>query len=385
MPWLRGAHANPHSDHWHGQRAARAVEAAREEVANLLGAQSEGVIFTSGATEANNTALKGMLSPAGTRRHLWLAGIEHQSLLKPAQYLCASGVTVRTLSVSASGLIETSELQTVLRKARHTPGMVAISHGNSEIGTLQPLGELARIVHETGHLLHVDASQSAARVAISAEDDGCDLLCLSSHKLYGPAGIGALYVAPDLLAELQPLLHGGGQERGRRAGTVPTFLAVGFGVAARLAKRNLTEDQQRFSRVVETFLGHLSGRGLPFVLIGDPDQRLPGHLSLRFEGIDADDMISVLAPSLSASTGAACSAGELRASHVLRAIGLDERAAGEVVRITFGRQSNLAQASSAADLVAAAGYRILERSKKEPDGAGLAAQSLEHSRIKTNH
>jgi cysteine desulfurase len=370
MPWLRGAHANPHSDHWHGRRAAQAVEAAREAVADLLGGQPEGVTFTSGATEANNLALKGMLSAVGARRHLWIADIEHKSLLEPARHLATTGIAVHKIAVSVTGLIDATGLQADLQRRGQSPGLVAVSHGNNEIGTLQPLPELGRIAHAAGHLLHVDASQSAARVPISVEDDGCDLLCLSSHKLYGPAGIGALYLAPDLLQDLQPLLHGGGQEGGRRSGTVPPFLAVGFGTAAALAKRNLAEDQRHVVQIVEAFLNRLEEHGIAFALIGHPERRLPGHLSLRFEGVDSEDMISILAPSLSASTGAACAAGELRASRVLRAIGLDEQAASEVVRISFGRESSLAQASRAAQLVAEAVRRIRGRSDGESLGLG---------------
>jgi len=364
IPWLRGAHANPHSDHWHGRRAALAVEVAREAVASLVGGQPDGVVFTSGATEANNLALKGMLSPSGHRRNLWLAETEHKSILEPARFLAANGIAVQRLPVLSTGVIETDMLQARLRESERTPGIVAVSHGNNEIGTLQSLTALAEVAHSFGHLLHVDASQSAGRVPIHMEDDGCDLLCLSSHKMYGPAGIGALYVIPELLGELQPLLHGGGQEGGRRSGTVPTFLAVGFGEAALLAKRRLVEDQRRSVQVVEEFLRALRQDGSPFTLIGHPHQRLPGHLSLRFEGVDAEDMLTLLAPSLSVSTGAACAAGELRASHVLRAVGLDEGAAGEVVRLTFGRQTTPEQANCAARLVAAARDRILERGSR---------------------
>ncbi len=370
LPWLQVSHANPHSDHWHGRRAAQAVEAARQAVADLVGGQPEGVTFTSGATEANNLALKGILSPVAARRYLWLSEIEHKSLLEPARYLATTGVTVQTVPVSITGLIDTTALQSALSTHAQTSGLVAISHGNNEIGTLQPLPELARIAHASGYLLHVDASQSAARVPICVESDGCDFLCVSSHKLYGPGGIGALYVAPELLQDLKPLLHGGGQEGGRRSGTVPPFLAVGFGMAASLAKRNLLKDQQHLARTANAFLLGLAEHGIEVTLIGHPDRRLPGHLSIQFKGIDSEDLTTVLAPFLSASTGAACSAGELRASRILRAIGLDEQAASEVVRFSFGRNSSVAQALKGAQLVSEAIRRIRDRGPSHFTGTG---------------
>lgn len=337
LPWLRYAHANPHSEHFHGRRAALALDEAREAVAALIGGQPEGVVFTSGATEANNLALKGLLSATGSRKDLWLADTEHKSLREPARHLSCTGVMVTRLAVQSSGVIDVATLAAALDTSGRTQGLIAIGHGNNEIGTLQPLAELSECAHAYGHLMHVDAAQSAGRVPLDVEAIDCDLMCLSSHKLYGPAGIGALYVVPDLQDELEPQLHGGGQEGGLRSGTVPTFLAVGFGVAATLARQRLIQDAERQQRLAAAFLVALSGQCVAFQLIGHPTQRLPGHLSLRFPGVDAEDLLALLAPALSASTGAACAAGELRASHVLRALGLGERAASEVVRFTFGR------------------------------------------------
>lgn len=362
LPWLRHAHANPHSEHFHGRRAARAIDEAREAVAALIGGQPEGVVFTSGATEANNLALKGLLSITGSRTHLWLADTEHKSLREPAHYLSKAGVVVTRLAVQSTGLVDVSALPAALNTPQLTPGMVAIAHGNNEIGTLQPLPELAERVHAYGHLLHVDAAQSAGRVPLDVEAIDCDLMCLSSHKLYGPGGIGALYVAPDLQDQIEPQLHGGGQEGGVRSGTVPAFLAVGFGAAATLARQRVAQDAERQKQLAAAFLAALSEYGVAFQLIGHPTQRLPGHLSLRFPGLDAEDLLARLAPELSASTGAACAAGELRSSHVLRAVGLSERDAGEVIRFTLGRTTREEDVSVAAERTAVAIRRIQERS-----------------------
>lgn len=362
LPWLRDTHANPHSEHFHGRRAALALDNAREAVAALIGGQPEGVVFTSGATEANNLALKGLLSATGSRKHLWLADTEHKSLCEPARHLSCAGVMVTRLAVQSTGLIDVATLKAALDTPGRTPGLVAMAHGNNEIGTMQPLPALAECAHAHGHLLHVDAVQSAGRVPLDVEAIDCDLMCLSSHKLYGPAGIGALYLARDVRDQLEPQLHGGGQEGGLRSGTVPIFLAVGFGAAATLARQRVIEDTERQQQLAAAFLAALSAQHVAFQLIGHPVQRLPGHLSVRFPGVDAEDLLALLAPALSASTGAACTAGELRASHVLRALGLDERAASEVIRFTFGRTTREEDLGLAVERTAVAIGRIHERS-----------------------
>ncbi|HCH0556344.1 TPA: aminotransferase class V-fold PLP-dependent enzyme [Pseudomonas aeruginosa] len=346
LPWLRGQHANPHADHWHGQRAARAIEEAREAIAALVGGEPEGVIFTSGATEANNLALKGLLGPRRSR--VWLSGIEHKSLLEPARSLAEQDVVVATLNVDGLGRIVVSDLQTRLQELDTKPGIIAIGHGNNEIGTIQDVATLARIAHENGHLLHVDASQTGGHLSLAAADDELDLVCLSSHKMYGPAGIGALYVDPILLPQLQPMLHGGGQQQGVRSGTIAPFLAVGFGAAAALARRYAAEHRLHLQALAATFLAQLDAHGLVYSLLGDPVNRIPGHVSLHLPGVAADDVLGRLLPYISASSGAACASGELRASHALRALGLDEIQASQVIRFSFGRSNRLEEASEAA-------------------------------------
>lgn len=362
LPWLRHAHANPHSDHWHGHRAARAVEDARSSVAALIGAEASDVVFTSGATEANNLALKGLLSQAGARRRLWVSEIEHKSVREPARALAIVGVSVSHVPVDPFGRIDPAAFENLLLSADASPGLVAFTHGNNEIGTLQPIDALVPIAHRHGQAVHLDASQSAAWEPLDVEALPCDLVCVSSHKLYGPAGIGALYVAPHMRHELQPQLHGGGQEGGLRSGTVPAFLAVGFGTAARLALQRKHGDRLRLQAISRELVFALREARVTFEIIGDPVHRLPGHLSLRFPGIDADDLLGVLGPTLSASSGAACAGGELRASPVLRSLGLDERSAGEVMRLSFGRETPDGLTGWVARELARGIRRILERS-----------------------
>jgi len=357
LPWLRGQHANPHANHWHGQCASQAIEEAREAIATLIGGDPMGVIFTSGATEANNLALKGLLGVQ--RQHLWLSSIEHKSLLEPARALTNDGVQLNMLSVDYHGRILPSSLDEQLCSTDGGPGMVAVGHGNNEISTIQDIQALAKVTHAHGHLLHVDASQTAGHWPLATMNDEIDLLCLSSHKMYGPAGIGALYVAPPLMGDLRPLLHGGGQEYGIRSGTVAPFLAVGFGIAARLAHQKSSEHRHHLDELASTFLRHLRSYGTDFRVLGHPTIRLPGHLSIHLLGVSADDVLARLLPSLSASTGAACQAGELRASHVLRAIGMSETEAGQVIRISFGRPNLLHQAIEAARLLASAVHSAL--------------------------
>ncbi|WP_181713509.1 cysteine desulfurase family protein [Xanthomonas oryzae] len=345
LPWLRGQHANPHAEHWHGARASRAIDDAREAIAALVGGDPEGVIFTSGATEANNLALKGLAGP--NRSRIWLSKLEHKSLLEPARALADQGVVVTTLNVDALGRVDALGLEAQLRVSA-TPGLVAIGHGNNEIGTVQDVAGLARVAHEHGHLLHVDASQTAGHLPLSAIEDELDLVCLSSHKMYGPAGIGALYVDPILLEQLRPMMHGGGQQQGIRSGTVAPFLAVGFGAAAALAQRVAVEHRLHLQALGATFLAQLNAQGLVYSLLGDPVDRIPGHVSLHIPGVAADDVLGRLLPHLSASSGAACASGELRASHVLRALGLDESQASQVLRFSFGRSSRLEEAGEAA-------------------------------------
>lgn len=370
LPWLRGQHANPHADHWHGLRAARAIEEAREAIAALVGGDPEGVIFTSGATEANNLALKGLAGP--NRSRIWLSKLEHKSLLEPARTLADRGVVVTTLNVDTLGRIDASSLEAQLCELA-MPGLVAVGHGNNEIGTVQDVTALARVAHEHGQLLHVDASQTAGHWPLSAIEDELDLVCLSSHKMYGPAGIGALYVDPPLLSQLRPMIEGGGQQQGARSGTVAPFLAVGFGAAARLAARTAAEYRQQLQSLAAAFLAQLDAQGLPYSVLGDPVNRIPGHLSLHIRGVAADDVLGRLLPHVSASSGAACASGELRASHALRALGLDEKEASQVVRLSFGRSSRLEDASEAATRLLDVIRRIHALEHPDADWGSLAA------------
>lgn len=355
MPWLGTAHANPHAEHLAGRRAAAAVDRAIEQIADLVGADAGNIVLTSGATEANNLALQGLLLAPSRPFELWHSSIEHKSVLEIASNVAEAGVVVRQLPVDSLGRIRPSTLGGIRVDGRSpVRPLVSAMHANNEIGTVQPIDALARAVKGVDGVLHVDASQSCGRVRIAVEDVGVDLLSISSHKMYGPAGIGALFVSAEARRYLRPIMFGGGQQGGVRPGTVPVFLAVGFGAACELAKRHMDEEAASIERIADIFCESLKADGVLYSLLGDPAFHLPGLRSVWLKGVNADDLVARVAPHLSLSTGSACTSGDLRASHVLRAIGLSEDDAQSVIRVGFGRYSTLAEAKVAASIITAA-------------------------------
>lgn len=359
LPWLRTHHANPHAEHRHGQRAAAAVEQARARVAALIGAEPEEIVFTSGATEANNLALRGLWASGAARGTLAISPIEHKSLLETARDLGESGLTIRTLVTDRTGRIRPDAVRDALGSQDDAQlRLVTFAHANNELGTVQAIADLAAVTHDLDGRVHVDAAQSVGKLSLDVGAMGIDLASLSSHKMYGPAGIGALFVANDLRTAMRPLMTGGGQEGGLRPGTVPVFLAVGFGQAAALAVQRLERDQQHLLKVTTTFVEELRRRNIEHEILSPPQGGLPGLVSLHLPEVDAADLLGRLASCVSASTGSACNAGELRASHVLRAIGLSEAQAGQVVRLGFGRDNSEEEARWVVEQLSEALQRI---------------------------
>lgn len=351
LPWLREGHANPHSDHVHGRRAAAAVEQAKASIGALVGADAEDVVLTSGATESNNLVLQGFLGGHGSAAALIHSAIEHACVVETGQALAAAGVSRTVVGVDRLGRIDAQAVRAAVDAANRARTLVSLIHANNEIGTVARLADVAAALCGSGALFHSDASQSAGWVNVDVGSEGVDFLTLSSHKVGGPMGVGAFYVAPDVRRELRPLTYGGGQQGGLRPGTVPVFLVVGFGVACELVAKRRSQGVRHAEAVAETFLDVLRERSVAFEVLGDPDKRLPGLRSVRLRGIDARDLLDRLAPRLSASTSSACAAGELRASHVLRAIGLTEEEAMEVVRFGLGRSTAVDEARAAAGWV----------------------------------
>jgi cysteine desulfurase len=340
-PWLDPtAVGNPHAaGHRPGWRAAEAIDAARAEVAALVGARPGEILFTGGATEANNLALLG-----GTPKD-WpviASAIEHPSVLACLPELAARGHRTATLPVGPDGTADLDALKTLLAGR---PALVSLMAANNEIGTIQPLADAARICAEAGALLHSDAVQILSTGAIDVRALDLAFLSLSGHKLYGPMGIGALFVREG--TALRPLLHGGGQQQGRRAGTLPTALCVGLGAACRIARQRRTADAERLNAVRERLFVALQ-RELPDLRRnGSADHGLPGCLNVSVPGVDAADLLLDL-PELALSTGSACSTGSPEPSHVLRAIGLSPEDAYGSLRFGLGRGTTEADIDRAA-------------------------------------
>ncbi|MDR7485580.1 MAG: cysteine desulfurase family protein [Armatimonadota bacterium] len=333
QPYFTERFGNAGSVHQFGQAARAAVDEARAEVARLIGAEPREIVFTSGATEANNMAIFGAVFTRGLPdRHIITAATEHHAVLEPCRWLETRGVAVTVLPVDRWGRVDPDAVR---RAIRPETVLISIMHGNNEIGTLGPVAEVAAIAREHGILFHTDATQSAGIVPIDVRALGADLLSLSAHKRYGPKGIGALYIRTGVAIE--PYHHGGSQERGRRGGTENVPAIVGFGAAARLAREGMAEEAARVASLRDRLaagLAALEGAHLN----GHPRERLPGIVNVSFEDADSESLLLALdLEGIAASSGSACTSGSLEPSHVIAALGLPERIAAGTVRFSLGR------------------------------------------------
>lgn len=335
LPYLRGQRGNPSSLHAPGATARVAVEEARASVAALIGAAPEEVVFTSGGTEADNLAVLG-LTRAADKRHILISAVEHAAVREAARSLEASGYEVEHLGVDENGLVSVEKLAASLRP---DTALVAVVWANNEVGTVQPVEELANLCAERGIPLHTDAVQVAGRLPVDVREVPVSTLAISSHKLYGPQGIGALYVRGGV--GLEPTVFGGGQEKGLRSGTESVADIVGFGEAARLAAEELDERARQEAALREQLVSDLTG--IPGVrLNGHPDRRLPNNVHLAVEGVEAEGLVLLCdAAGYAIGSGSACASGGHKASPVLLAMGQDEREAFSAVRITVGKDNTL--------------------------------------------
>ena len=346
LPWFTERFGNPHSaEHQMGLEAEEAVEAARAEVAALIGAEPREIVLTSGATESNNIAIKGAarhaLAMGDGRRRVITANTEHKCVLESVADLAAEGFEPVILPVEPDGRLDPARL----RAALATPTLlVSIMTVNNEIGVIQDIGALAAVAHEAGALFHTDAAQAAGKIPLDVQ--GIDLLSLSGHKIYGPKGVGALYVRRRPRVRLAPLFSGGGQERGLRSGTLPTPLVVGLGEACRLARAEMADDAIRIAGLRERLLTRLR-QHVPVTVNGSWEHRIAGNLNLTFPAPALELMRA--APELCVSTGSACSSAAIEPSYVLRALGLDEDQAARTLRIGLGRFTSAADVDFAAD------------------------------------
>lgn len=353
--YWRDEFGNPHSnDHAIGWSAARAVDEAAAAVANLIGADADEIVFTSGATEANNLALFGLArrAPAGRDRIL-VSEIEHKCVLESARVLAErERFHVELIPVDRDGFIIESALEEMMDERVLLTSVMAV---NNEIGTVQNLASIADILAPYGVPLHCDAAQAACAIDTESLSEYADLISLSAHKFYGPQGIGALYVRRDVHPKVEPLLRGGGQQNGLRSGTVPVPLCVGMGAAADIAmSAERTAERKRVKGVRDRFVRSLREAGVAFDINGHwGERRHPGNINLRFWGRNGADILSAAQPRLAASTGAACASGLTEPSHVLRAIGLTVEEAESSIRFSFGRFNSPEDSEEAARIIAA--------------------------------
>ncbi len=358
LPFLKEKFGNPHSvHHFYGREAEAAVETARAHIAALIGAEPREIVFTSGATESNNLAIKGAARFAKERKdHVVTLASEHKCVLECVRRLEREGFRVTILPVERDGLVDLGRLEAALDEKTV---LVSIMAANNEIGVLQPLEEIGRLCRERGVLFHSDAAQAVAKVPLDVGTMTIDLLSISGHKLYGPMGIGALYVRRRPRVRLIAEMDGGGQERGFRSGTVPAPLAVGLGEACRIAQVEMEEEARRLSEFRESFFQRVSGALEGVELNGHRGSRLPGNLNLSFRGVEAERLIGAL-PELALSTGSACTSAEVEPSYVLSALGMEEARARSALRIGFGRQTTAEEVGHAAELIVAAVRRLRE-------------------------
>lgn len=336
MPYLTTEFANAASSHEPGRRAAQAVQQARCQVAELIGADPEEVIFTSGATESNNLALKGVAwSLHHQGRHIITGATEHPAVLDTAKALEEQGFQVTYLPVDEYGRISPDALAQAITQQTI---LVSLMYANNEIGTLHPIAEISRITRERGILLHCDAVQAVGKIPCRVDDLGVDLLSISGHKIYGPKGIGALYLRRQRKprAHLVPLLHGGGHENGLRSGTLNVPGIVGLGAACAIAGRGMAEESRRLLTLRERLWEGLNQELDHLYLNGHPTERLPGNLNVSFEYIDSESLLLSL-KDIALSSGSACTSKSPVSSHVLRAIGRPESLARGAVRFGLGR------------------------------------------------
>jgi cysteine desulfurase len=354
LPFFTEHFANPHSvEHAPGRFVAEAMEEAREELAKLIDADPREIVFTSGATESNNLALKGALH--FRRQHEGRDGLvtlatEHKCVLESAEALKREGCRVTMVPVNRDGLVDLAALEQAIDDKTALVSVMAV---NNEIGVIQPLAAIAELAHAKDAWLHSDAAQAIGKIAFDVRALDLDLVSISGHKMYAPKGIGALFVRRRPRVRLQPLFDGGGQERALRSGTLPAPLVVGLGRAAAIARQELESEQARLWRLHRRLQERLRKEIPGIAFNGAAEARIPGNLNVTLPGVDAQALLKSL-PELALSTGSACTSTEIEPSHVLSALGLSESAAGTTLRIGLGRFTTEADVDFAAERLIAA-------------------------------
>ena len=336
LPWYSEGFGNPSTVYSLGLSAANAVQQARESIAGTIGAQPEEIYFTSGGTESDNWAILGTAETHQKKgRHLITSSIEHHAVLESMEFLEKRDFEVTRIPVDSGGLVDPEDVR---RAIRPDTILVSIMHSNNEIGTVQPIAEIGRLTREAGVALHVDAVQSAGKLPLDVVELGVDMLSMSAHKFYGPKGVGLMYLRKR--TRITPLFHGGGQEKGRRAGTHNVPGIVGMAKALQMAVGRMAEDAVREASLRDRLWEGLKAGVEAVYLNGDPVRRLPGNLSVRLDGIEGESMILMLdMEGICVSSGSACTTGSLEPSHVLLALGIPAEQAHGSLRVTLGRST----------------------------------------------
>jgi cysteine desulfurase len=353
-PFLEAEFGNPSSSHWYGIAPRRAMEAARGQVAGLLGCRPGEVLFTSGGTESNNHAIKGAARlKAGRGRHMITSRVEHPSVLEVCRCLEAEGFHVTYVPVDKAGRVDPAEVRSALRPDTI---LVSIMHANNEVGTIQPIREIAEIAREHGILMHTDAAQSPGKIPADVEELGVSLLSLAGHKLYAPKGVGALYIRDGI--PLPPFCHGAGQESGRRAGTENVLEIAGLGRACEVAGREIKAAAIRMKDLRDRLQAGICEAVDAAAANGHPHERLPNTLSISFRGLEANRILEEIGLEIAASAGAACHSDTVQISHVLTAMALDPVWAKGTLRFSVGRMTTPEEIERAIKVVADAVNRL---------------------------
>ncbi|WP_341763844.1 IscS subfamily cysteine desulfurase [Candidatus Tisiphia endosymbiont of Beris chalybata] len=349
LPYFTTKFGNPHSrSHSFGWEAEEAVEIARGQVAKLINAEPKEIIFTSGATEANNLAIKGIARFYGSKKnHIITAVSEHKCVLDACRHLEDEGFKVTYLPVQANGLIN---IETFKDAIQDNTMLVSVMAVNNETGVIQPLKEIGKICRERGVFFHSDIAQGYGKIAIDVNEYNLDLASISGHKIYGPKGIGALYIRKKPRVRLVPIFNGGGQERGMRSGTLPTPLIVGLGVAAAIASAEMEKDTKHVEELFNRFYENITKEISEIYLNGDKDARYKGNLNLSFSYVEGESLILAI-KDLAVSSGSACTSSSLEPSYVLRAMGVDEELAHTSIRFGIGRFTTRAEVDYAVKLI----------------------------------
>ncbi|MCC8406232.1 MAG: IscS subfamily cysteine desulfurase [Rickettsia endosymbiont of Ecitomorpha arachnoides] len=349
LPYFTTKFGNPHSrSHSFGWEAENAVEEARSRVARLIGADTKEIIFTSGATESNNLAIKGIAKFYGNKKnHIITIVSEHKCVLDACRHLEQEGIKITYLPIKSNGIID---LETLKNAITDQTMLVSVMAVNNEIGVVQPLKEIGKICRERDVFFHSDIAQGFGKIPIDVNEFNIDLASISGHKIYGPKGIGALYVRKKPRVRVTPLINGGGQERGMRSGTLPTPLIVGLGMAAEIAYSEMEKDTKHVNYLFDRFLNNIHNRISEVYLNGDKNQRYKGNLNLSFAGVEGESIILAI-KDLAVSSGSACTSASLEPSYVLRSMGIGEELAHTSIRFGIGRFTTEQEVDYAVDLI----------------------------------